>query len=264
MGKEPDQQRFTVYEDLLTQRSEFFRAARSERWSHDAAKPTTFDDVGAEIFSSYLHCVNWGAESLASLVLSMVDESDHYPIIQIGKDDTSEDRNAKFEHEPVEKLLIDLHLLADKLIDPITANLAVDELISIHEDRTYHISPLLVNFVYDSTTSASPLRTLVQDHGMSENLHHSLERYKEGVFHHEFLRDLVIKFLATNKSNADKIISDVYCKKDLRPEDYHQEVDSTRASVTEEKPSEPPVAKKNEPPRKRDRPVNSGTVVLQR
>ena len=64
VGKEPNQQRFTVYHDLLTQRSEFFRVARLVRWT-DSGKPTTLDDHEPEVFSAYLHCIYFGAAGLA-------------------------------------------------------------------------------------------------------------------------------------------------------------------------------------------------------
>jgi hypothetical protein len=67
-----------VYHDLLTQRSEFFRAARSQRWSDDPTKPTTLDDVEVEVFSAYLHCVNFGAEALNSLVQAMMEDHPEY------------------------------------------------------------------------------------------------------------------------------------------------------------------------------------------
>ena len=95
VGKEPEQQRFTVYHDLLTQRSEFFRAARSERWSHDPTKPTTLDDVTVEVFSAYLHCVNFGAESLDCLVQSMKNE--HYWYIEDDEDDNNSSEDGDSE-----------------------------------------------------------------------------------------------------------------------------------------------------------------------
>ena len=95
VGKEPDQQRFTVYHDLLTERSEFFRAARSERWSHDPTKPTTLDDVTVEVFSAYLHCVNFGAESLDCLVQSMKNE--HYWYIEDDEDDNNSSEDGDSE-----------------------------------------------------------------------------------------------------------------------------------------------------------------------
>jgi hypothetical protein len=284
VGKGPDHQRFTVYEDLFTHRSEFLRSKRS---SHDLAKPITLDDVNVEVFSAYLHCVNWGAESLASLVQSRLDESEHYPHIQRssardiddqsnGDDKKSDDEGVTFKYEPVEKFPIDLYLLADKLIDPIAVNLAVDELVSVVDMRNLRFTSGLISFVYESTTSGSALRRLVRDYVMGDEVDadNYLGTFDNDKLDHEFVREVLREVWAINRSNADKIISDVYYDKDLQPKNYHQGVDSTRASVSEEersepavseeKLSEPAVSKRKESSRKRGRPTNSGTVVLGR
>jgi hypothetical protein len=80
VGEEPKQQRFTVYHDLLAQRSEFMRAARSERWNTDPTKPTILDDHKPQVFPAYLMCVNFGAEALEEHVDALTtfwDVSDH-------------------------------------------------------------------------------------------------------------------------------------------------------------------------------------------
>jgi RNA recognition motif-containing protein len=63
VGKEPNQQRFTVHHDLLVQRSEFFKAARSSRWTQ-ADRPTNLEDHDPETFSTYLHCLYFGADAI--------------------------------------------------------------------------------------------------------------------------------------------------------------------------------------------------------
>jgi hypothetical protein len=200
VGKQPNQKSFTAYHDLLTQRSEFFRAARSERWSQDPKKPTTLDDVDVEIFSTYLHCVNWGAEFLDAPVQTILDENRHIyeeeTIIKIAGDSSSGGDNTKgsdndsssddegsdesdsgdestatdpdeVDHSimqstrPIETFLIDLYLLADKLIDPTTANLAIDKLVDFIEERETYLSARLTRFVYKTTMVGSPLRRLV-------------------------------------------------------------------------------------------------------
>ena len=63
VGKEPNHQRFTVHHDLLVQRSEFFKAARSSRWTQPN-QPTTLDDHDPETFSTYLHCLYFGVDAI--------------------------------------------------------------------------------------------------------------------------------------------------------------------------------------------------------
>jgi len=72
VGKEPNQQRFTVHHDLLVQRSEFFKAARSSRWT-EADQPTTLVDHDPETFSTYLHCLYFGVDAIKDR-LSLVAE----------------------------------------------------------------------------------------------------------------------------------------------------------------------------------------------
>lgn len=67
VGKAPNAKRFTVHLDFLAQRSEFFRAARSERWT-EPGKATTLDDYDPEVFAAYLHCAYVGADSLKDCV----------------------------------------------------------------------------------------------------------------------------------------------------------------------------------------------------
>lgn len=267
-----------MYHDLLTQRSEFFRAARSERWNHDPAKPTTLDDVDTEAFSEYLHCVTCGAESLTTLVQSMLDEHDMYQKNPSGTkdsdnetsnddgggEDNSDDSDAKRNNDvvasdagdtneayrsymrprrPVEMFLIDLYLLADKLIDPITANLVIEELIRVVEKRHRYLEGPVVRFVYESTTAGSPLRMFIRDHTLVDNVIGTTNsrHFQRWELPAEFLKDVVLAFLATNRSNAAGVIQEVYCNKNLQPDLYHQLVDPVgsagTAAVTREEDS---------------------------
>jgi hypothetical protein len=63
VGKEPNQKRFTVYYDLLVQRSESFKAARSSRWAQ-ADRPTNLEDHDPETFFTYLHCLCFGIDAI--------------------------------------------------------------------------------------------------------------------------------------------------------------------------------------------------------
>ncbi|GAB7334043.1 hypothetical protein MBLNU13_g06133t1 [Cladosporium sp. NU13] len=52
VGKEPNQQRFTVYHDILTRCSKFLQAARSGRWATQPDQATVLDDHEPEVFST--------------------------------------------------------------------------------------------------------------------------------------------------------------------------------------------------------------------
>jgi hypothetical protein len=73
VGKAPFQQRFTAHHDLLVQRSEFFRAARASCWT-EAGNPTTLEDHDPAVFSTYLHCLYFGAGAIKDRLSSIVDD----------------------------------------------------------------------------------------------------------------------------------------------------------------------------------------------
>jgi hypothetical protein len=273
VGKQPNQKSFTAYHDLLIQRSDFFRAARSERWSQDPTKPTTLDDVDVEIFSTYLHCVNWGAEFLDTPVQTLLDENRRLYEKETsiksdgdsssggdntkGSDDDSssddessdgsdsgdestaadsdeEDRRIMKSCWPVETFLIDLYLLADKLIDPTTANLAIDKLIDVIGERNKYLTQRMIRVVYRSTTVDSPLRRLVRDYSTIDDVVEgcNLDIHQNGEFSPEFVKDVLLEFMAINKRNAEGIVGEVYRCRELQPTDYHQVVDKTSAADT--------------------------------
>jgi hypothetical protein len=75
VGKDPNQQRFTVHHDLLVQRSEFFKAARSSRWTQ-SDQPTTLEDHDFDIFSTYLHCLYFGADAIKDRLSLIAEQHD--------------------------------------------------------------------------------------------------------------------------------------------------------------------------------------------
>ena len=75
VGKEPNQQRFTVHHDLLVQRSEFFKAARSSRWTQPD-QPTTLVDHDPETFSTYLHCLYFGVDAIKDRLSLIAEQHD--------------------------------------------------------------------------------------------------------------------------------------------------------------------------------------------
>jgi hypothetical protein len=177
VGKEPNQQRFTVYHDILTRRSQFFRAARSGRWTTQPEQATVLDDHEPEVFSVYLHCVSFGKKALEEHIdaIPVEDEIDDEDVEsdgfeRAGKREESTHGNAEHvdaeetqttgpDSDEVEesddidhyvwkpgengfrnKFLVDLYLLADKLIDPVTANMTIDKLIRMSSARGERVS----------------------------------------------------------------------------------------------------------------------------
>lgn len=268
------QQSFPVYHDIITRRSGHLRALRVEQMTNSPDLPITLDG-DPEIFSAFLHTVYFGVEHLKDVVTAMLEDDAQM------EPSTNDNEHATFEDERVEKFLIDLYLLANRLIDPITANLAIDELIVVIEKRNRYLYPELIRFTYESTTAASPLRRLIRDFSIVNDiaLATNVEFLRHAELPSDYVKDILWEVLAINRRNADAVVRDIYCEKVLRPELYHQAipdsddqvVDENRASASaeespeesssEEESSEEPALAEGPPPRKRIHPANSGPLA---
>jgi hypothetical protein len=203
--------------------------------------------VDAEDFSAYLHCVAWGAEFLDSYLQPTLDkyeedsdDEDVETAIDGAATDTTnidEDDVGGLDDVPAEKLLINLYLLADMLIDPITANLVIDKLISVMAIRNEYFCPALVRLVYESTTDDSLLRKLVLDYHITSDLDSDepdLSKHLKGKhFPSDFISDLLFRVFVLNKANPWKTIRSVYCWKDLQSHDYHESVEKAISDTKE-------------------------------
>lgn len=140
VGEDDNQQVFTVHHSVLIERSPFFRAARSDRWTSQTEDlPTKLDDHEVEAFQDYLYCVY----------------KDRVPLVTMNKD-------ANFTR------LVKLYILADKVGDLRTSNMVIDEIIR-HSDATQAIpSESVLALVYDCTPPKSPLRKLMVDYWTHE------------------------------------------------------------------------------------------------
>jgi hypothetical protein len=286
VGKEPNQQRFTVYHDLLTQRSDFFRAARSEHWVTKPNQPTTLDDHEPATFSLYLHCVNFGAEALEEHIDAMAatsssgsdsnsdsdsdsgspSESDgdrkndrgegdaedddtegKSNINNTGGDGTSEcDSSNSGDAESrwlghAGKRLVDLYLLADKLLDPTTADMAIDKWIRMAEAKDMYASYNMISYVYSSTTAGSPLRRLIRDWYVYTVEKMWAEDLRCCDFPHEFLQDIILEMYARQRENGEEDLCDCFWDDKLvdRPKDhYHQKLGKPLSEAASPKPDQ--------------------------
>jgi hypothetical protein len=162
VGKGDSQWLFSVYEDVVTQRSKFLRVARQQCdrwWQYNKARMLVDEDP--QVFSAYLYTVYFGLESTRE---------------QIASDGPGTATKTVSKEKDVKKakFLTDLHLLADKLRDPTTANLVIDELISVI-DRSEELVQEIAVKVYVSAKSDSPLRRLVRDLTKEDNLEAEME-----------------------------------------------------------------------------------------
>lgn len=301
VGKEPNQQRFTVYHDLMRQRSEFFRAARSEHWITKPDQPTTLDDHEPQTFSLYLHCVNFGAEALKEHSDVMLDDtrsesnktnanssdsdsdsdndSDSNSDSDINSDsdsdssseddedvgdanasdrkkdgtgdevedgvsggntkvsstnenesseiDSSNSADSNFaDCELADKSLVDLYLLADKLMDPVTANLAIEHWISMAQAKRQYPSKKMINYVYGSTVAGSPLRRLIRDWFVYKVSKSWLVNRQDLHYSHDFMLDIMLETYALQRKNKNLRIRDVFfwdIKLVGRPKGYYHQ-----------------------------------------
>jgi hypothetical protein len=139
-----DSQRlFTLYEGITTERSKLLRIARQQSpdW-YKANKAKMLVDEDAHIFSAYLHIVYYGMPSLKA---------------RMGGNNDAE--TARF--------LTDLYLIAEKLRDPITANLVIDEIISLVELKD-ELMPAVALRTYTCAKRDSPLRKYINDNYVSD------------------------------------------------------------------------------------------------
>jgi hypothetical protein len=210
VGKAPlQQQRFTVHTHVLTQRSEFLRAARSRLWLVDPAKPVDLEDDDPEIVSAYLSCVYFGVEALKA------DIEDEAPVVEDAGHAVLEDaftwsqtecekRDADLETEATSfetscadhlLFLAKIYLQADKLGDLKTANLVVDEFIRLSKSTRQSPSDQITNHVYESTVHGSPFRKLMRDFKVHETSSDEYLGFHTIKYHEDVCRDITVEFL---------------------------------------------------------------------
>lgn len=175
----PEKKRFSVVHDILTARSGFFEASRSARWKKDSSIPTDLSDHDPQEFSDYLALIYTGDLSCSDATLSQW---------YIENCPDEDERWAEIGTAHVEYLqnLASLYVLADKLDDPVSANLIIDKFVKIYDDSGNILLPSLATWIYEHTPPKSPLRNVVLDtlfyesgigyfeSGMADNLPHSL------------------------------------------------------------------------------------------
>jgi len=185
VGATPDQQSFTVYHDIATKRSDFFRVARSSRWT-DPKKPTELVDDQPSVFHAYLHCLYFdekvflGRKTEAHAADNSNGNSSSSSSSQVGE---------------TMRFVLDLYIIADKLLDPTTANIVMDKIIRQLAKKHWTLDHTTVGHVYASTADGSLLRNVVRDwyiQDLKKNRMGGVPK-KEWGLPHEFLQDLLIE-----------------------------------------------------------------------
>jgi hypothetical protein len=190
VGAKPDQQSFTVYHDIATQRSRFFRAARSNRWT-DPTKPTELVDDEPSIFHAYLHCLYFDEKAFLGKKTGA----------EVADNDKTNDKNSSQVGETM-RFVFDVYMLADKLLDPTTANVVMEKLVRHSAKHSCTLDNDTITYLYASTADGSPLRKVIRD-GAIQDLKSGWTGYvpkQEWDLPYEFLQDPSLRLLALSRS----------------------------------------------------------------
>lgn len=206
-------------------------------------------DCDPEISNTYLQCVYFGASPLEERVAAMMEDLDNPDSKQTSGDEDSDSRGADGDgsgassdaaevdstasasdskKELAEKFLLDLYLLAIRMIDATTANLAIDELVDLHEFNC-RISKETVAFVYYSTAKNSKLRLLYRDLHVHRMPDFWLADVTEGTqYPYESVGEVMRRAWRLKGSQTGMGKGMTYLK-ELRASRYHQDVDGNSA-----------------------------------
>jgi hypothetical protein len=170
VGATSDQQSSTVYHDIATKRSDFFRVARSSRWT-DPKKPTELVDDQPSAFHAYLHCLYFDEK----VFLGRKTEAH-------AADNSNDNSSSSSQVGETMRFVLDLYILADKLLDPTTANIVMDKIIRHLEKKHWTLDHTTVVHVYASTADGSLLRNVVRDWYIQDLKENRMGGYpKEGM-----------------------------------------------------------------------------------
>lgn len=207
VGRGPEQQLFPVFYDVVVPRSEFFRAARSDRWTK-ADVPTLLEEENPVTFADYMSYVYFAHRERDrphdNMELGLIIEASKASVAELEHSQlgTPECPQIQCARDRGFKDLIATYVLADKLMDPTTANMVIDDIIWFGEETLTVPTVEPINLAYDSTLPGSPLRKLIRDLYIHEALHNSVETTMQSDPHPDFLVDFAIE---SNKLKWDGI-----------------------------------------------------------
>lgn len=89
--------------------------------------------------------------------------------------------------------LVNLYLLANKLMDPVTANLVINQLVLFVSAHRISVSDHIATLVYSSTSPGNPLRNLVRDWFIHEAGRQKRDAQRLKALPRELLEDIIIE-----------------------------------------------------------------------
>lgn len=185
-------------------------------------KPVDLRDEEPEVFNTYINCVYFGQNALKhhedDLKSSPASES-------------QATASAGF------RALIQVYLLADKLQDPTTANIAIDEIIRF-SDAAKLVPSAGYSLVYSQTPRNSPLRTLMRDFWINEMNPTTKKPLKNLPL--ELMQDIMAEFLQVKDKYEGSTVREAFRRTlsaDTKQDRcrYHQHDDKHPRCVPESK-----------------------------
>lgn len=216
VGTEPNQRRFSVHRDIITKRSKFFEAARSERWTKDPSKPVDLKHHEPEIFAMYLHCIYFD-----QVQETTADYTDIDTVKEAPSGRRQEVADGMFEAR------VKLYLLADEMQDRPSTNLVINDLARLTASLSLYPSGRAVGLAYASSLEGSPLRRLLVDLTL-----HDSPILPKGNYPSEYLQDVIAEYHVQKRNvrlggDRDDIpLLDWTVRDDLRTGRYHQHEDN--------------------------------------
>jgi hypothetical protein len=178
-----------VQEILLTEKSEFFKAACRNGWKEASSRIVRIPDVDVGAFHAYL---NWVYREKVAVVSQNARD---------GKLDTMA------EARPVFNELVELWLLADRLADARLQHLVANAITRLacgvpEPNWTEGITPETIFLIWSRTTAGRALRRIVIDFYANEAKSEALERVRDEL-HPEFIKDLMVKAIEMKNEGKD-------------------------------------------------------------
>ena len=187
------QRLFTLNEKVFTQRSLFLRNAREQAkrwWRRNKAKMLAEEDP--EVFSAYVSTVCFGVDFLKKRIAS--DAGVDSGLMTDDEDKVEQHLDAK--KAKTVRFMVDLYVLAaDKLLDPVTANLIIDVLTGYLKDIELDVKLLfaIIPYFYASTQSGSLLRILTLNLFINEMCGLWAEDVQARGLPYEFLQEFAVE-----------------------------------------------------------------------
>lgn len=227
-------QLFMLHTSVFIPRSEFFRAARSSHWLSDPQKPVDLTDEEPATFSHYMNCVYFGIGALKAaspeLELEIMDQdhqgsSTQNPEKQEVPDaftlserdlnahmDKALEENTQLDVQAYGQMdaLVKLYLIADKLQDLTTVNIAIDEIVRFSHSTQRNPYHSTIRIAYEATTHGSPLRRLIRDFFVFETMEYLAPRIHAENLPLDFYRDVAVELLRRKSLDEEGPLSKTY------------------------------------------------------